>query len=73
MSLKCVNGRFEENQAHDFTDTTAMLVTTEDMPPDDSCLIFCRRCGEVRILALAPPDDGPDVRIESLNTRGRAP
>ena len=73
MTIKCVNGRFEDNSAHDFTDTTAMLVVEEDAPGERSSLIFCRRCGEVRRLAEAPPDDGPGDGKQRVEVGGKAP
>ena len=52
MSQRCPNGRFDDNQPHDFD-----VPMTSDMTGLGP-LLFCRQCGEVRHLQVTN-DDGP--------------
>lgn len=47
----CPNGRFEDGRPHDFTG-----YQPADTAADQTPLIFCERCGEVRLLVVAPAE-----------------
>ena len=51
MSQRCPNGRYDDNQPHDFDVPTALESRWDP-------LMFCRQCGEVRALQVTN-DDGP--------------
>jgi hypothetical protein len=55
VSQRCPNGRFDDNQPHDF-DVPTSFETMGAAP-----VMYCRQCGEVRALRVTNDDGPPNV------------